>query len=177
MTTITSKRIKEVLKFWFGSPEDPNYLSSKSFWYGSTEEDDQIVRKALADDYQKARNGEFDHWIEAGGDGALALIILLDQVPRNIFRNTPEAYATDSKALEFAKIAVDKGWDKGMPNIQRRYIYSPFNHSENLEIQKRSVQLFTELGDSQHLFWAKSFYDTIKKYGRFPHRDLILGRK
>jgi uncharacterized protein (DUF924 family) len=98
-------------------------------------------------------------------------------VPRNIFRNTPEAYATDSKALEIAKIAVNKGWDKGMPDIQRRYIYSPFNHSENLEIQKRSVELFTELGDSQHLFWAKSFYDTIKKYGRFLHRDQILGRK
>jgi len=68
-------------------------------------------------------------------------------VPKNIFRNTPEAYATDSKALKFAKIAVDKGWDKGMPHIQRRYIYSPFNQSENLEIQKRFVQLFTELGD------------------------------
>jgi uncharacterized protein (DUF924 family) len=106
-----------------------------------------------------------------------AKIDLLDEGPRNIFRNTPEAYATDSKALEFAKIAVDKGWDKGMPHIQKRYIYSPFDHSENLEIQKRSVQLFTELGDSQHLFWANSFYDTIKKYGRFPHRDHILGTK
>ncbi len=77
-----------------------------------------LVRKALADDYQKARNGEFDHWIEAESDGALTLTILLDEVTTNIFRNTAEAYATGSKALEFAKIAVDKGWDKGMPYMK-----------------------------------------------------------
>jgi len=173
---MSTSRIKEVLKFWFGSPGDRDYLSPKSFWYGSGGEEDEQVRRALGNDYEKAKNGQLDEWVESS-DGALALIILLDQVPRNIFRNTPQAYMTDNKALSIAKIIVNKGWDKEMPGTFRRYVYSPFNHSENLVDQEMSVRLFTDLGDSQHLFWAKSFYDTIKKHGRFPHRDSILGRK
>ena len=172
---MSKKDIYKVLDFWFGAKTDRNYLKSKSFWYGSPS-DDEFVRKNLGNLYEQAKNGQLDNWVEEGGEGALALIILLDQVPRNIFRDTPQAYMTDPKALSIAKIVVENGWDKQMNNIFRRYVYSPFNHSENLEDQKKSLQLFTELGDSQHIYWAQNFYETIKQNGRFPHRDHILGR-
>lgn len=174
---MSAEDIKRVLDFWFGQKSNPDYLMQKSFWYGSPT-DDQYVRQHLAHDYELARSGQLDHWKELdSGEGALVLIILLDQVPRNIFRDTPQAYATDGKALSVAKHAVTKEWDKTMPKTCRRYLYSPFNHSENLNDQKMSVKLFTELGDPHHLHWAKDFYQQIKTNGRFVHRDRILGRR
>lgn len=171
----SSNRIQYVLNIWFGKPSDADYLKSKSFWYGS-DADDSYVRQMLADDYEKAKSGQYKHWADSA-DGAIALIILLDQVPRNIFRDTAQAYGTDSEALTIAKKIIEKNWDENQPSIVRRYMYSPFNHSENLEDQKRSVELFTKLGDREHLHWAENFYDTIKTHGRFPHRDSILGRR
>lgn len=168
------KQAQDVLDFWFGKPGDWDYLKSKSFWYGN-ESDDKLVRDTLGDVYEQAKSGKLDSWTE-NVDGAIALIILLDQVPRNIFRDQPKAFETDSKALEIAKKVVDNGWDIDQPNIIRRYIYSPFNHSENLEDQERSLQLFTKLGDEEHLYWARNFHSIIKTHGRFPHRDRILGR-
>ena len=167
-------RIIDILDFWFGKPGDDDYLQSKSFWYGNAG-DDLLVRNVLGIDYERARADELDSWTDTA-EGAIALILLLDQVPRNIFRDKPDAYATDEKALKIAKKIIDEGWDKEQPPIIRRYIYSPFNHSENLDEQERSVELFTELGDPEQLYWAKSFYNVIKCYGRFPHRDRILGR-
>ncbi|KAL1980558.1 hypothetical protein VTN96DRAFT_3964 [Rasamsonia emersonii] len=173
---MSAQGYKRVLDFWFGRKGSRDYLKEKSFWYGSPA-DDEHLRRVFANDYEAAKNGKYDDWIQAGdGEGALALIILLDQVPRNIFRGTPQAYATDSKAIAVARYAVDKGWDKHLPTIQRRYMYSPFNHSENLADQEMSLKLFTELGDSKHLYWARNFYDQIKQNGRFVHRDPILGR-
>lgn len=174
-TMSSQDNIQTVLNFWFGKPDDIDYLEPKPFWYGS-QEDDIRVRNHLGSLHDLARTGQLDSWSDTA-DGAIALIILLDQVPRNIFRDTPQAYATDDKALEVAKKVVDNGWDKLQPPIIRRYIYSPFNHSENVDEQRRSVELFTDLGDSNHLYWAKSFYDIVKTHGRFPHRDRILGRK
>jgi len=176
MQRMSANGVNKVLDFWFGSKGSKDYLKEKSFWYGSPS-DDEYVRKHLGRDYEMAKNGQLDNWIETGGDSALALIILLDQVPRNIFRDTPQAYATDPKALSVAKYAVERGWDKSMPAIQRRYMYSPFNHSERIEDQEMSLKLFTELGDKKHLFWAKNFYDHIRQNGRFTHRDDILGRR
>ncbi|KAJ6009560.1 hypothetical protein N7522_004576 [Penicillium canescens] len=174
--TMTTKAYENVLSFWFGSKSSRDYLKQKSFWYGSPA-DDAYVRKNLGTSYEAARSGELDSWTRAGeGEGALALILLLDQVPRNIFRDTPQAYATDSKAISVARVAIGEGWDKNMPSIQRRYIYSPFNHSENLEDQELSVKLFTELGDPYHLQFATDYYEQIKRDGRFKRRDQILGR-
>ncbi|KAJ5377286.1 uncharacterized protein N7496_004695 [Penicillium cataractarum] len=174
--TTTPKTYEGVLNFWFGNKSSRNYLRQKSFWYGSPA-DDEYVRKHLGQTYSAAKAGDLDHWRSVGkGEGALALILLFDQVPRNIFRDTPEAYATDAKALSVSRYTIEQGWDKKLPNIQRRYLYSPFNHSEDLEDQELSVRLFTELGDAYHLQWAKDFRDQIKQYGRFKHRDHILGR-
>jgi uncharacterized protein (DUF924 family) len=176
---MSSKAYTKVLDFWFGPKGSPGYLEAKHFWYGSKRSDDEYVEKHLGKDYEDAKTGQLDNWRELGeGEGALALVILLDQVPRNIFRDTPKAYATDSYALEVAKYAVlEKGWDKTFPDIQRRYLYSPFNHSEDVKDQEESLRLFTELGDEFHLHWARNYYDQIKKNGRFIHRDPILGRK
>ena len=173
---IIRKPYRDVLSFWFGTKGSSSYLKQKSFWYGSPK-DDAYVRTNLGHEYQAAKNGELDSWTRTGdGEGVLALVILLDQVPRNLFRGTSAAYATDAKALSVARYAIDQGWDKSLPTIQKRYMYSPFNHSEDLKDQEMSVRLFTELGDSYHLHWAKSHYDLIKRDGRFKHRDEFLRR-
>ncbi|KAJ6116442.1 hypothetical protein N7512_006167 [Penicillium capsulatum] len=170
------KTYENVLDFWFGPKSSPGYLKEKSFWYGSPA-DDAYVRKHLGESFEAANDGGLDAWMSAGtGEGALALVLLLDQVPRNIFRGSPRAYATDNKAIAIARYAIDQGWDKNLPSIQRRYLYSPFNHSEDLKDQEMSVRLFTELGDPYHLHWAKDFRDQIKRNGRFLHRDSVLGR-
>lgn len=170
------KTYQNVLDFWFGQKSTGDYLKEKSFWYGSPS-DDAYVRKNLGESYQEAKDGSLDEWMRDGeGEGALALILLLDQVPRNIFRGTPQAYATDFKAVTVARYAVDQHWDERFPTIQRRYMYSPFNHSEDLKDQETSVQLFSKLGDPYHLHWAKDFRDQIKRNGRFTHRDRIMGR-
>ncbi|KAL4791394.1 hypothetical protein BDV19DRAFT_393139 [Aspergillus venezuelensis] len=107
------------------------------------------VRKHLEPFYHEAKDNLLDRWIHtAEGEGALALILLLDQVPRNIFRGTPQAYATDEKAVTVARYAADKGWHRRLPAVQQRYLYSPFNYSEDLRDQEESVRLFTELGDA-----------------------------
>jgi uncharacterized protein (DUF924 family) len=171
---MTPKTYQDVLNFWFGAKSSRNYLLRKPFWYGSPA-DDEYVRNHLGECYEAARDGSLDHWrVKGRGEGALALILLLDQVPRNIFRDTPQAYATDPKAVSVSRYAIEQGWDTGLPNIQRRYMYSPFNHSEDLKDQELSVKMFTKLEDPEHLKWAKNFHDQIKRYGRFRHRDPIL---
>lgn len=167
--------IKKVLEFWFGAKTDADYLKPRTYWYGMNEMDDNLVCTKLKRFYEDATHGKYDHW-EEEFDGALALIILFDQVPRNIYRNTPEAYATDNRALKIARLIIENDWDKDQPIIIRRYIYSPFNHSEEMADQELSLKLFTEIGDPEHLYWAKNFHQIIKEYGRFPHRDRILGR-
>jgi len=168
-------RINHVLDFWFGKPGDDDFLQQKSFWYKSTPENDKLVEDTLKVDYERAKDGSLDSWTDSPR-GCIALIILLDQVPRNIHRDKPEAYQCDDRALEVAKLMVTNGWDKEQPNIIRRYIYSPFNHSEVLSEQEKSVQLFEDLADPDHLWWANEFHRIIKENGRFPHRDIILGR-
>lgn len=172
--SIAPKGVDKVVNFWFGKPGTAEYLQKKSFWYGNAE-DDEFVRQNLENDYLEARKGKLDSWKESG-KGSLALIILLDQVPRNIYRDTVKAYETDSKALAIAKNILEKGWDKDQPSVFRRYMYSPFNHSESLEDQETSVRLYKQLEDPEALYWGQHHYDIIKEHGRFPHRDPILGR-
>lgn len=165
---------QKVLDFWFGKPSDPTYLEPRPFWYGGPKED-AMVQDALGTDYELARDGHLKAW-ESEWDSALALILLLDQVPRNIFRDTAKAYATDAYALQVARKVVDNNWDKGKHLSLRRYMYAPFNHSEDIKDQEVSVRLFRELDDPKHTYWAQHHYDIIRQHGRFPHRDKILGR-
>ncbi|MGH7059919.1 MAG: DUF924 family protein [Stellaceae bacterium] len=170
-----------VLDFWFGAMGDPERERPRAIWFKGTDEFDAAVRRALLDDYQRAAAGELEAWEEAA-ESALALVLLLDQVPRNIFRDTPRAYATDAMARAAAERALARGFDRNVPPVWRRFLYMPFHHSENLADQRRSVALFEAVprsSDRQGSLrrYGHTYLDVIARFGRFPHRNAILGRE
>ena len=110
-------------------------------------------------------------------DGALALCLLLDQMPRNIYRGTPEAFATDPKAVRVASSAIEKGFDQQLDIERRKFLYMPYMHSEVLAEQERSVAFSLALDDKHTLAYAEDHADIIRRFGRFPHRNAILGRE
>jgi uncharacterized protein (DUF924 family) len=174
-----SSRFQVILDFWFGKPSDPNYGLDKPFYWSSTPALDAELKKHFEDDWKKARDGEYDNWKEAGPYQTLALIILMDQVPRNIFRNTADIYTTDPQALIAAQFAVAAGYDKELRSpMERKFMYMPFTHSEDLEVQKKSIELFGSLEKYYGPdIWARRYFEIISKFGRFPHRNAILGRE
>ncbi|MEW6495150.1 MAG: DUF924 family protein [Cyanobacteriota bacterium] len=170
----------EILEFWFGKPDDKDYGKSRKKWFIKNPEFDQEVRSHFFPDYQKAAAGELDDWQETALS-CLALIILLDQFPRNMFRGQPQAFATDPQALAYAKHAVEKGFGQELLPIQRQFIYLPFEHSENIVDQRQCVELFSTLKDSPEcasgVDYAYRHIKVIERFGRFPHRNKILGRE
>jgi uncharacterized protein (DUF924 family) len=161
---------KEILDFWFVE-------TAPAQWFQKSDAFDQQIIERFESVYDKAVQGEFDAWQESA-EGVLALCILLDQMPRNMFRDTPKAFATDAKILKIAKQAVVNGLDQELPVQQRRFIYLPFEHSENIDDQRRCVELFDVIksDDALGYEYALKHLEVIKKYGRFPHRNKILGR-
>lgn len=168
-----------ILDFWFGSPNDPNYGKQLPFWFDKQPEFDAKVRDLFLADYQKAVGGHLHDWINLP-QTCLALILLLDQFPRNMFRDTPQAFATDWEALSIAKHATNKGYDRQLLPVQQWFIYLPFEHSENIEDQRKCIKLFQNL--SHDPYSAKAIESAFKhkqiiaRFGRFPHRNAILGR-
>jgi uncharacterized protein (DUF924 family) len=157
----------EVLKFWFG-------LDPDGWWKPDAELDDEIRRRFLklwADKRQLPVASFLDHPLTA-----LAGVLLFDQFPRNMFRGHAEQFATDPLALGIACATVDRNLDDQLEPAERGFLYMPFQHSENLADQRRSVALFTALGDDYLLGFAKKHHDVIARFGRFPHRNAILGR-
>jgi uncharacterized protein (DUF924 family) len=173
-------QVEEVLAFWFGKPDSAEFGHSRDCWFAKDAEFDEAVQERLFPGYQQAAAGEVDHWV-ATPTGCLALIILLDQVPRNLFRSRPQAFATDSKALSVAETAVERGFERELLPVQRWFIYLPFEHSENLEHQERCLALFSHLeGDPESagaIDYARRHHEVIQRFGRFPHRNAILGRE
>jgi uncharacterized protein (DUF924 family) len=167
---------QQVLSFWFGAPSSPDFGQSRSFWFQSTPEIDLEIKKMFEASYHAAIKGELNE-LSRTPEGCLALVLMYDQFPRNMYRNTPQAFATDSKALEVANSAIDKGFDKDLPMIQRKFLYMPFMHSERLEDQNRCIELLTELGEPQGIDYAIRHRDILARFGRFPHRNGILGRE
>lgn len=165
-----------ILNFWFGEPGTLSYGQYKDFWFQSMPELDQQIREQFEPLYQKAVKGELDAFSQMP-DGSLALVIILDQFPRNMYRGTPRAFASDAKALNVAKEAVKKKFDQDLLPMQRMFLYLPYEHSENIEDQKHSVKLFGSLGDKLTLKYAVEHRDVIVQFGRFPHRNAILGRE
>ena len=125
--------------------------------------------------HEAAARGDLDTW-STTPEGALALMILLDQFPRNAFRDTPRMFATDAKALDLARAAIDAGHDKAVASDLSVFFYLPFEHAEDLDEQERAVALITPLG-GESLAYAEIHRDVIRRFGRFPHRNAILGRK
>jgi uncharacterized protein (DUF924 family) len=168
-----------VLEFWFGREDEPGYGEFREAWFKKDPEFDQRVRDRFEDLYETAAAGGLDHWLEEARS-SLALVILLDQLPRNMFRGDPKSYATDRKAQEAAEHAVDRALDRELPPFQRMFLYMPFMHSENLEHQRRSVELFRGLpgeGETSPLHYAVRHMEIIERFGRFPHRKEVLGRR
>jgi uncharacterized protein (DUF924 family) len=170
---------REILDFWFGSPGSPDYGKPKSFWFSKKPEFDEELRIRFLTDYQKAAGGYLDDWMDSP-DSCLALILLLDQFPRNVFRDTPEAFATDWEALSVAQHAIAQRYDQKLLPVQRWFVYLPFEHSESLEHQSQAVRLFQQLDDDpdsvSSIDYAVRHMQVIERFGRFPHRNQILGR-
>jgi len=157
----------EVLTYWFG-------LDPKEWWRSEPAIDEQIRERFLQLWSQKRQlpvNAFLDDPLTA-----LAAVILFDQFPRNMFRGEAEQFATDHLALAIATGAVDRGFDDQLQEQERGFLYMPFEHSESRADQLRSLQLFTALGDDYLLGFAKKHHDVIERFGRFPHRNAILGR-
>ena len=133
-------RARALLDFWFGPPADPGREQHREIWFRSNVEFDAALRREFLADYEAAAAGMLLTW-EADAAGALALVLLLDQVPRNIFRGTPRAYATDAAARATADRALERGFDQMVPPAWRLFFYMPFHHSEDLADQRRSLAL------------------------------------
>jgi uncharacterized protein (DUF924 family) len=170
---------QQILNFWFGQPSDVNYGKSRQIWFSKQPEFDLEVTNQFLSDYTQAASGELDEWRHSS-DSSLALILLLDQFPRHMFRDTPQAFATDWQALSIAQYAVAQNYDTQLSPVQRWFIYLPFEHSENLDHQRRSVELFAQLREdpdsTDTINYAVRHMEVISRFGRFPHRNIILGR-
>jgi uncharacterized protein (DUF924 family) len=158
---------REVLDFWFG-------LAPEQWWKADAELDETCRKRFL--DLWEAESGRPVADFLGSPEEALAAVILFDQFPRNMFRGHADQFATDHMALAIARAAVDRGYDEAFQQPRRGFLYMPFQHSEDLTDQQRSVALFTALGDDYQLGFAKKHHDVIERFGRFPHRNAILGR-
>lgn len=158
----------DILDFWF-KEHGPNA------WFAKDDAFDRAIRDCFSETLAQAATGKLDHWMKEP-HGELALIIVLDQFSRNIYRNDDRAFSNDYKALELAKRVVDNGNDAHFDVEERPFIYLPFEHSEAAEDQARCVELFTALGNANMREWAVKHKDIIDRFGRFPHRNAVLGR-
>jgi uncharacterized protein (DUF924 family) len=174
--------LEEVLQFWFSDPqsEEAQYLKRRKVWFGKNPEFDQTIHRRFLTTYGQAASGELKAW-QATPEGCLALILLLDQFPRNLFRGQPQSFATDPQALALTLRAIAQGFDQSLAPIQRIFIYLPLEHSENPDHQYQSVALLQQLTANSPEFadvldYAVRHQTVIDRFGRFPHRNAILGR-
>jgi uncharacterized protein (DUF924 family) len=157
----------DVLRFWFA-------LDKEQWWRGGPELDEEI-RGRFQELWEERRQLPADHFLDHPLS-ALAGVILFDQFPRNMFRGHADQFSTDPLALAIAKGAIERGLDDKLEPQERAFLYMPFQHSEDLDDQRRSMLLFTKLGNDEQLRYAKLHHDIIERFGRFPHRNEILGR-
>ena len=180
--------VDKIIEFWFADASDSpeNAFSRKPFWYEGGKIIDQKIQKAFSREVRRACDGELSHWVSTAR-GALALIIILDQFTRNIFRNTPYAYSGDELAINIVNISIKRGHDKVLPPASTIWLYHPFHHSEKVEEQDYGLELLYSLKERSPKAWhdyvKKSITgwtrhrQIISKFGRFPHRNHILKRE
>jgi uncharacterized protein (DUF924 family) len=179
-----AEAITAILTYWFGALDD-NGLSAPEqhgLWFKSGLETDQQCREKFGDQVSAATRGELQHWQDSDS-GLVALILLLDQVTRNIYRNTPQAFCGDARALTLALDAIAAGRHRQLPAIHRVFLLLPLEHSEKLEVQEQCVALFAGLVEESgeqamggFRQYAVAHRDVIALFGRFPHRNAVLGR-
>jgi uncharacterized protein (DUF924 family) len=170
----------EVLDFWFGREGEPGYGEFRDAWFQKDAEFDREVQERFGTLYERAAAGELDGWRD-DARSCLALVICLDQFPRNMFRGDGRTHATDAQAVDTASHALERALDRELPPFQRMFLYMPFMHSEDLEDQRRSVELFGRLaekpGAPDVTSYAVGHMEIVERFGRFPHRNAILGRE
>lgn len=176
-------RAEEILRFWFGDPEDPDgeYGQQRKVWFKKDPGFDDRIRRCFLTDYEQAAAGELVTWRHEPRP-CLALVILLDQFPRNLFRGDARSFASDRAARDTAYYALAQGYDQQVLPVERIFFYLPLEHSENLADQDRSVELVRSLQATHPEFepsldYALRHRDVIQRFGRFPHRNKILGRE
>ena len=167
---------EDILTFWFETTDLSAVFERKQVWFRSTPEFDREVAERYTGIHERAAGGAFDRFAESRAE-CLALVLALDQFPRNIFRGTPRAFGSDAKAREIARIALDRGHDEGLCPAFKAFFYLPFEHSESLADQERALALYRGLGEERALQAAIGHHDAIRRFGRFPHRNAVLGRE
>jgi uncharacterized protein (DUF924 family) len=166
---VTADWAAALLDFWF------NKVGEQRWWTHDADLDRQCATR-FATLWEEKRLLAGEVFLDRADD-ALAAVLLFDQLPRNMFRGTPKAYATDERARAVARGAISHGYDIQIGGAGRLFFYMPFQHSEDLEDQKLSLSLFEAAGDSRSLEFARDHHDMIERFGRFPHRNAVLGRK
>jgi len=161
--------IDEVLRFWFDEIKP-------AAWFSRDDQLDAQIRKRFGA-LHATLTEKVPASVTATATGALATVIVLDQFSRNLFRSSARAFACDSTALAIAQEAIRAGFDRALDPKQRQFLYMPFQHAEDREVQRQSVALFENLGLATSLDFARQHYDVIERFGRFPHRNRILGRE
>lgn len=161
-------RSEDVSSYWLAA--------GPARWFNKDAAFDGALKVRFGAALAEARHGAFDHWAETP-EGALGLVILLDQVSRNIYRGSPLSFAADARALRIAKRSVARGDLHRMPAPRAMWLLMPYEHSEAIDDQWRCHSLFQTLGMNEMAYWAKLHLDIIAKFGRFPHRNAVLGRK
>jgi uncharacterized protein (DUF924 family) len=172
---------QDVLDFWFGAPGSPEAGQPRREWFVKKDEFDDVIRTRFGATIDQALAGGLREWDGQGPQGLLARILVLDQFTRNVHRNTPMSFAGDALALAAACALVDSGADRQLPPLRRAFAYMPFEHAEDAYMQERAVELFGVLaadhpGFDEMLDYAHRHRGVIARFGRFPHRNEILGR-
>jgi len=185
---ITHDHILRVLDFWFGFLSGPDYFPNDKLevWLANTPEVERQIRMQFSQDVANAERGEYNHWRETP-QGRLALILLLDQITRHLYRNRPQAFALDRMARAVVLEGIRKGDDKELYPIERAFFYLPLEHAEDMELQNLSVNLYRQLALQSPEAIRMQMYDVyqsalmhhqqISRFGRFPHRNAVLGRE
>jgi uncharacterized protein (DUF924 family) len=169
----------EILDFWFGARDSAGYGESRAEWFRKDAAFDAAIRARFGAAVETALSGGFADW--TAPRAALARVLLLDQFTRNIFRDTPRAFAGDALALAAAEQAVSRGLDRALNAVERWFLYLPFTHAESPTAQQRSLELYTRLRDetglAEPLEWAERHAAVIDAFGRYPHRNAVLERE
>lgn len=167
-----------ILDFWFGPPESASYGAARDVWFRKDAAFDAEIRLRFGAVIETALGGGLDDW--NASRAVLARVLVLDQFTRNCYRDSPKAFAGDALALAAATVAVDQGVDRELIPVERWFLYMPFEHSESAAAQARSLALFARLRDetglADPLAWAEKHAAIIARFGRYPHRNALLGR-
>lgn len=159
---------QDILDFWFSE-------RARKRWFDSTPGFDRELTERFEETWRQAARGELDHWLQSA-DGCVALVIVLDQFPLNMFRGDAQSFATEAKSREVARAALAQEFDASLEAEQKAFLYMPFMHSEDLADQELSLRLFDQPGLESSLRFARHHHDIVARFGRFPHRNAALGR-